>query len=120
MHRASINSSTILARKKAVIVSSVLRIPAPVIPKLLSIIKSFHDGMMGTVQNDGSTSDVFSIKSGVNQGCVLASTLFGTFFALLLKHAFKSSREGIYLHTRSDGKLYQNQRSADQRYALRR
>ena len=69
-------------------------------------MKSFHDGMMATVQYDSSTSDAFSIKSGVKQGCVLAPTLFGIFFALLLKHAFKSSREGIYLHTRSDGKLY--------------
>ena len=32
--------------------------------------------------------------------------MFGVFVALLLKHAFKSLREGIYLHTRSDGKLY--------------
>ena len=33
-------------------------------------------------------------------------TLFGIFFALLLKHAYISSREGTYFHTISDGKLY--------------
>lgn len=60
-------------------------------PKLLSIVKSFHDGMMGTVQYNGCMSDTFNIKSGVKQGCVMAPTLFGIFFALLLKHAFKSS-----------------------------
>ena len=75
-------------------------------PKLLSIIQSFHDGMKGTVQYDGSTSPQFDILSGVKQGCVLAPTLFGIFFACLLKHAFGSSTEGIYLHTRSDGKLF--------------
>ena len=42
---------------------------------------------------------------GVKQGCVLAPTLFGI-FALLLKHAFGTSREGIYLRTRSDGRLF--------------
>ena len=32
--------------------------------------------------------------------------LFGIFFVLLLKHASGSSTEGIYLHIRSDGKLF--------------
>ena len=57
-------------------------------PTLLSIVKSFHDDMKGTVLYDGITSDPFNILSGVKQGCVLAPTLFGIFFATLLKHAF--------------------------------
>ena len=48
----------------------------------------------------------FTIRSGVKQGCVLAQTLFGIFFSLLLNHAFKHYTEGIHLHTRSDGKLF--------------
>jgi len=75
-------------------------------PRLLSIIKSFHENMKGTVVFDGSTSDAFKIKNGVKQGCVLAPTLFGIFFAVLLKHAFGSATEGIYLRTRGDGKLF--------------
>lgn len=66
--------------------------------------------MMGTVSFDGNLSTPFPIKSGVKQGCVLAPTLFGIFFALLLNHAFGQSQEGIFLHTRSDGKLYSNAR----------
>ena len=62
--------------------------------------------MKGTVQYDGSTSAAFDILSGVKQGCVLAPTLFGIFFASLLRHAFGTSTEGVYLHTRSDGKLF--------------
>ena len=31
--------------------------------------------------------------------------LFGIVFALLLKHAFRSSNDGVCLHTRSDGRL---------------
>ena len=69
-------------------------------PKLLSLIESFHTNMQGIVQFNGSTSEPFNISSGVKQGCVLAPTLFGIFFALLLKHAFGTSKEGIYLHTR--------------------
>ena len=62
--------------------------------------------MKGTVQFDGNLSDPFDIRSGVKQGCVLAPTLFGIFFSMLLKHAFGEATEGIYLHSRSDGKLF--------------
>ena len=48
-------------------------------PTLLSIVKSFHDNMKGTVLFDGNTSDPFNIPRGVKQGCVLAPTLFGIF-----------------------------------------
>ena len=62
--------------------------------------------MKGTVQFNGSLSEPFDILSGVKQGCVLAPTLFGIFFALVLRHAFGKSQEGIYLRTRLDGKLF--------------
>lgn len=75
-------------------------------PKLLSLIKSFHLNMKGTVQFDGNLSNPFDICNGVKQGCVLAPTLFGIFFALLLKHAFGTANEGVYLRTRSDGRLF--------------
>ena len=54
---------------------------------------------------DGSTSDPFNIRSEVKKGCVLATTLFGIFFAFPLKQAFGDATEGIYFQTRSDGKL---------------
>ena len=42
----------------------------------------------------------------MKQGCVLAPTLFGIFFAVMLKHAFGTATEGVYLRTRSDRKLF--------------
>lgn len=75
-------------------------------PKLLSIIRSFHDGMRSTVQVNGGMSSEFGVRSGVKQGCVLAPTLFGIFFSLLLKHAFKNTTDGICLHSRSDSGLF--------------
>ena len=36
----------------------------------------------------------------------LAPTLFGIFFALLLRHAFLDSSEGVLLPSRSDGKVF--------------
>ena len=75
-------------------------------PKLLNMVKSFHVGMKGFVQFDGMVSSAFDITSGVKQGCVLAPTLFGIFFSVMLKQAFGQSSEGVYLHSRSSGGLF--------------
>ena len=75
-------------------------------PKLRIMVVSFHENMNGTFVYDGSTSEPFPVCSDAKQGCVLVPTLFGIFFSLLLSYAFASSSDGIYLHTRSDGKLF--------------
>ena len=75
-------------------------------PKLLRMITSFHEDMQGTLQYDVSTSHPFPIKSGVKQDCVLVPTLFGIFLSLLLSYAFGQSEDGVYLHTRSNGNLF--------------
>ena len=56
--------------------------------KLLSFIKSFHDGSRGTVQYDGNRSEAFDINSGVKQGCVLAPNS--------LQHLLFSSTESCF------------------------
>ena len=76
------------------------------LPRLHSLIESFHSNMKGTVQFNGNLSEPFDMHSRVKQGCVLTLTLFGIFFALLLRHAFGTAQEGIYLQTRSDGSLF--------------
>jgi len=86
------------------LINILLKIGCP--PKLHSLIRSFRDDMKATTQYKGSMSDSFDIKSGVKQGCVLAPTLFSIFVALLLKHAFGTATEGVYLHTTSDGPLF--------------
>lgn len=46
------------------------------------------------------------MRSGVKQGCVLAPTLFGIYFASLLHCAFDENKDGIYIRTRADGSLF--------------
>lgn len=41
-----------------------------------------------------------------SQDCALAPMIFGIFFAVMLKHAFGTSTQGVYLHSSSDGKLF--------------
>ena len=43
--------------------------------KLLTIIRAPHEDCTTTVRDYGKTSDMFSVTSGVRQGCVLAPTL---------------------------------------------
>ena len=62
-------------------------------PKLLKMITSFHEGMQGTVQYDGLAMYSLPHSSGI-------------FFSLLLSYALSQSEDGVYLHTRSDGNLF--------------
>ena len=62
--------------------------------------------MKGTVNYDGATFEPFEIHRGVKQGCVLAPTLFSILFSMMLSYAFKTSTEGVFLHTRADGRLF--------------
>ena len=68
--------------------------------------QSMIEFMKGTVQFNSSASKPLDIRSGVKQGCVLAPTLFWIFFALLLKCAFDTTTEGIYMRSRSDDRLF--------------
>jgi hypothetical protein len=74
--------------------------------RLLAVITSFHQNTQCTVCFNGATSEAFPVSSGVKQGCVLAPTLFAIFFSVLLQYAFKDCSEGVYIHTRANGKLF--------------
>lgn len=74
-------------------------------PRLLKLITSFHSDMMSTIQADGMTSEPFKVISGVKQGCVLAPTLFGIYFSVLLKQAL-TDIPCLTINTRFDNNLY--------------
>ena len=44
-----------------------------------------HDGMDIRILSNRSTTDPFTVKTGVNQGCVIAPALFSIFLAALLR-----------------------------------
>ena len=75
-------------------------------PKLLALTQAFHINTKARVKFEGELSDSFEYEAGVKQGCVLAPTLFGIFLSTLLHSAFINSTEGVELHTRTDGKLF--------------
>ena len=74
--------------------------------RMVAIIRSFHDGMMGRVFDSGKYSEPFDITNGAKQGCVLAPTLFGIVFALMLHYAFRNLDRGAYIQVRTDGGVF--------------
>ena len=78
-------------------------------PILIGLIKSFHENMQGTAKVDVMISEPFPIVKGVKQGCVLAPTLFGIYFSVLLREAKQNANladPGVGLGTRFDSNLF--------------
>ena len=72
----------------------------------VKINQEFHDGMAGAVSIGGSPTDPFEISHGLKQACVLAPTLFTLFLAALLSTVSEHLSTGVFIRTRSDGKLF--------------
>ena len=60
----------------------------------------------GWTCEDGEHSAPFAVTNGAKQGYVLAPTLFGIVFALMLQYAFRNLEAGVYLQVRSDGGVF--------------
>ena len=59
-------------------------------PRMLTVIRQFHDGMQACVRlDDGEFSDKFDVGQGLRQGCVLAPLFSNMFFTAVLRVAEK-------------------------------
>ena len=74
-------------------------------PKMVQIIRCFHDGMKAGLVN-GKEEDDFHISNGINQGCVLAPTLFSFLFSTMVLSAFKNTDPGIQISYRTNGGVF--------------
>ena len=75
-------------------------------PKFVNMVRSFHDGMMARVIENGDVSEPFPVTNGVKQGCVLAPTLFSLLFAEMLAAALAQTSAGIGIRYRTDGRFF--------------
>ena len=81
---------------------------------LLTIICALHEGCTAAVRAYGKISDMFSVTSGVRQGCVLAPTLFNFYFDTAIHTALDVHRQeerGIKVAYLLDTNLVGNRRS---------
>lgn len=79
-------------------------------PKMVRVIRAFHDGMNGRVVHEGNASNPFPITNGTKQGCVMAPVLFSIVFSAMLQDAFRDCSEGISICFRPDGSVFNLQR----------
>ena len=66
----------------------------------------FHDGSGGKVAVGSKKSERFNITYGTKQECVLAPTLFSLFLTVVLLKMSSEIDDGVFITTRSDGKLF--------------
>ncbi|VDL88120.1 unnamed protein product [Schistocephalus solidus] len=69
------------------------------------MLRQLHDGMTARVTDNGTVSEAFAVTNGVNQGCVLAPTLFIPMFSAMLMDAYLDKQPRIRLAYRTDGHL---------------
>ncbi len=70
-------------------------------PTFIPMVRQFHEGMQARVQDNGVSSEPFSVK----QGCILAPTLFSLMFSAMLWDAFREGEIGVDVQYRIDGNL---------------
>ena len=73
-------------------------------PTMLSIIRSFHEGMQAGVRVGSSVTDRFEVRNGLRQGCTMVPTLFNIYFnAMVGRWRIQSVEAGVpilYKHGR--------------------
>ena len=75
-------------------------------PRLIAMVREFHDGMQTRVQNDGEYSEPFHMTNGVKQVCVMAPALFSMTFSAMLTDAFQDCDAGFPIRYMFDGELF--------------
>ena len=75
-------------------------------PRMLGIIRSFHDGMVARVRVGDHRTDDIVVNNGLRQGCVLAPTLFNIYFSAVVAYwRDRSPQAGITVKHRHGRKL---------------
>uniref|UniRef100_A0A183T2Z8 Reverse transcriptase domain-containing protein n=1 Tax=Schistocephalus solidus TaxID=70667 RepID=A0A183T2Z8_SCHSO len=59
------------------------------------MVRQLHDGMMVRVTDNGTVSEAVAVTNGVEQGCVLAPTLFSLMFSAMQMDAYCSAPGGV-------------------------
>ena len=74
--------------------------------KFVNIVKDLHINMKAKVSVSRFISEEFEVNKGVKQGDPAAPTYFTLFLTAILNLLAQVTQEGVYIRTRSDGKLF--------------
>ncbi|KYO26152.1 hypothetical protein Y1Q_0003896 [Alligator mississippiensis] len=75
-----------------------------------TITQKYMDGMLAHVVDDRESSELFLVTNEVNQGCVLAPTLFHMMFSAMLTDPFHDCDTGIDISDQTDSKFFNLER----------
>ena len=50
-------------------------------PRMLAVVKSFHEGMHAEARIGSDTTEKFEVRNGLRQGCTIAPLLFNIYFS---------------------------------------
>ena len=70
--------------------------------KSLTILRQLHEGKQSQMKHCGCLSGSFTTSNGIEQGCLLAPTLFSIFFNIMLRVAKEVGPDNIYIRFRTD------------------
>ena len=80
----------------------VLAASPPPKKKSLTILRQLHEGKQSQMKHCGSLSGSLTTSNGIEQGCLLAPTLFSIFFNIMLRVAKEVGPDNIYIRFRTD------------------
>ena len=73
-------------------------------PRILRIVKSFHEGMEAEVRVEASLSESLEVRNSLQQRCTLAPTLFNIYFSAVmtswLGDCVEAGVDVLFLHGR--------------------
>ena len=73
---------------------------------MLSIVRSFHEGMHAEVKVGSTTTESFEVRNGLRWGCTLAPTLFNIYFsAMVANWRIEYAGAGVSVLYKHDWKL---------------
>ena len=73
--------------------------------KFIAIDRSFHEGMLARVLDEGESSKPSRSQMSSNQVACWPPTLFSVVFSAMLKTAFLDDTDSMAIRYRTDGKL---------------
>ena len=72
----------------------------------VDIIRSFHEGMVARIHDQGQTSDPLSVTNDTKQGCVMAPLSFTLVFSAMLNDAFHDNNIGALIRFQTDVNVF--------------
>jgi len=70
------------------------------------MIEALYKGMIANVSVGWDVMEPYCVTNWVNQGCILAFTLFAIFLSAMINEAFRDMGDGVYIKSRQNADIF--------------